>query len=69
MKIFILIIIILLIFMICKNNTTKPIIQKPIIQKPIINQQGAGKGFSKYYSPQVCSPDNNCFIGSYVRNK
>ena len=37
------------------------------VKDPIINEQNPGKGFSDYYSPQQCSPKNNCFARMYVR--
>lgn len=30
---------------------------------------GCGKSFSRYYSPEKCLTQNNCFKGSYCRSQ
>ena len=58
------ILILVLVYMIYCRPKQKIIAKK----EPIVNEQYPGKGFNTYYTPQSCSPNNNCFAGSYVRN-
>ena len=60
------ILILVLVYMIyCRPKPKQKIIAK---KEPIVNEQYPGKGFSTYFTPQSCSPNNNCFAVSYVRN-